>query len=87
MTTPKIGKTLVFDCENNAGIPMPSEIKLKRNWRNTIVPINVSSRSAATPIHTPKNIKSAFKETQKEMIPKTECPCLSIRKLTFAFDN
>ncbi len=30
-TTPQIGKILCLDCENNAGIPVPNPIKLKKN--------------------------------------------------------
>ncbi|KGG21289.1 hypothetical protein [Prochlorococcus marinus] len=48
-----------------------------------MLPIIIESSSIATEIHTPKNNTIAIEETQKEMIPKTECPCLSIRYLKF----
>ena len=51
-----------------------------------MLPVIVESSSVATEIHTPKNNTIAIEETQKEMIPKTECPCLSIRYFRFILD-
>ncbi len=51
-----------------------------------MLPIIIESSSITTEIHTPKNNTIAIEETQKEMIPKTECPCLSISYLRFILD-
>ena len=51
-----------------------------------MLPVIVESSSVATEIHTPKNNTIAIEETQKEMIPKTECPCLSISNFRFILD-
>ena len=51
-----------------------------------MLPIIIESSSIATEIHTPKNNTIAIEETQKEMIPKTECPYLSIRYFRFILD-
>ena len=52
-----------------------------------MTPIISESCSVAAEIHTPKNNTIAIEETQKERIPKTECPCLSIRYLTLILDQ
>ena len=51
-----------------------------------MLPTISESCFVAAEIHTPKNNTIAIEETQKEMIPKTECPCLSIRYLTLILD-
>ena len=65
--TPKIGKILCLDCENNAGIPVPNPIKLKKSWSIAMLPIIWVSCSIAAEIHTPRNNTIAIKETQKEI--------------------
>ena len=51
-----------------------------------MVPTISESCSVAAEIHTPKNNTIAIEETQKEMIPKTECPCLSISNFRVILD-
>ena len=51
-----------------------------------MLPTISGSCSVAAEIHTPKKNTIAIEETQKEMIPKTECPCRYIRYFTFILD-
>ena len=75
---PKSGNTLLFDCENNPGIPHPAPKRDKIIFKTPNKPIIGVCASITNAISVKKNEISEKEPKTNDAMPKPECPLRSI---------